>query len=332
METLDERIALAFQSGVLPDLHAVLVRREDETIVERYFPGQDYAWGRDLGRVAFDETSLHDIRSITKSVVSLLYGIAQGRGDVPAPDTRLFNVFPEYGDLAADPQRSAWTIGHALNMTLGIEWDEDLPYTDPNNSEIAMERATDRFRFVLERPIVAAAGTTWRYNGGASALVGSIIERRSGMDLFAYAERHLFGPLGITEVEWMRGRDGVPSAASGLRMTARDLARIGTMVLQGGVWDGTRIVPAGWIASLGRPVAQTTFGMGYSRMWYSSQQPVRDTGQQVPMISGMGNGGQRLFVLPSLATVGVLYCGRYSDPDQWLNPLIVLQRLILATV
>ncbi len=332
MDTLGDRIDQAYQSGVLPDLHAVLVQRRGETVAERYFTGEDNAWGRDLGTVTFSATTLHDLRSVTKSIVSLLYAIALERGEVPGPETPLLASFPQYADLADDPHRAAWTVGHALNMTLGTEWNEDLPYTDPANSEIAMETAPDRWRFILERPIDAPAGTVWRYNGGASALIGHIIERGSGLDLPDFAERHLFGPLQIGTSEWARGRDGVPSAASGLRLTAPDLAKIGELILRGGEWNGTALVPAVWIDALATPVAQTPFGLGYCRQWYTSQQPLARSGEMVPMLSGMGNGGQRLFVLPSLEMVGVLYCGRYSQPDQWLNPLIVLQRLMLAEV
>ncbi|MFX9054135.1 serine hydrolase, partial [Acinetobacter baumannii] len=88
---------------------------------------QDEAWGRPLGEVAFGPETLHDLRSVTKSIVGLLYGIALDRGKVPAPDQPLMAQFPEYPDLAADPARRDLTIAHALTMTLGTEWDETLP-------------------------------------------------------------------------------------------------------------------------------------------------------------------------------------------------------------
>ncbi|UOM33017.1 serine hydrolase [Acuticoccus sp. I52.16.1] len=331
METLGDRIDHAHTSGVLADVHAILVRRGARTVA-RYFSGADNAWGRDLGTVTFGPQVLHDLRSITKSVVSLLYAVALERGEVPPPDAPLLAQFPAYADLAAEPPRAAWTVAHALDMTMGTHWNEDLPYSDPNNSEIAMERAPDRFRFVLDRPLAAAPGTEWRYNGGATALIGHLIERGMEMDLPSAARRHLFDPLGIETTEWVRGADGTASAASGLRMTAPDLAKIGRLVLDGGVWDGRRVVPADWIASLATPAAHTPFGLGYARQWYTSEQPVDGGAAVAPMLSGMGNGGQRLFVLPGLDLVAVLFCGRYDQPDQWLNPVIVLQRLILADV
>src|SRR5262249_3781630 len=161
------------------------------------------------GRVSFGAETLHDLRSVTKSIVGLLYGIALERGLVPPPEAPLLPSFPEYPDLAADPQRMRLTVGHALPMTLGLAWDEiDRPYTDPANSEIAMENAADRYRFVLERPIVAEPGTRWTYSGGAVALIGALIARGAGKPLPEFAREALFEPLGISAFDWAAGQDG----------------------------------------------------------------------------------------------------------------------------
>jgi CubicO group peptidase (beta-lactamase class C family) len=102
-----------------------------------------------LGRVAFKPDTLHDLRSASKSIVGLLYGIALPDGKVPPPDAPLLASFPEYPDLA-DPARNRWTIHHVLTMTMGTGWDEQsVPYSDPTNSEIAMDTAPNRYRFVL---------------------------------------------------------------------------------------------------------------------------------------------------------------------------------------
>ncbi len=326
-----ERIDLGRRAGLLSDLHGILALRDGKVILERYFTGEDNAWGQPLGQVAFDRTTLHDLRSVTKSMVSLLYGIALDQGVVPEPDAPLLEAFPEYPDLAADPSRAAWRISHALNMTLGTEWDEDLPYSDPRNSEIAMEMAEDRYRFVLDRPIVAEPGARWIYNGGCTALIGALIERGSGLRLDAFAARHLFAPLGIGDSEWSGGSDGVLSAASGLRLTAPGLARIGEMILAGGQWDGRTVVPKGWLDRCAERQAATTYGLGYSHFWYLSDQPVAGGADGSRFtLSAMGNGGQRLYVIPAMKLVVVLFAGAYNRPDQWMTPTMVLQRIILS--
>ena len=156
---LGDRLDAAVRRGNLANLHAALVVRRGKLVLERYYAGRDERRGGPLGVVTFGPEVKHDLRSISKSVVGLLYGIALAEGRVPALDQPIVDQFPAYADLARDPQRRRLTIAHVLSMTLGTEWDETLPYTSPRNSEIAMEMAPDMLRFVLDRPIVAEPGS-----------------------------------------------------------------------------------------------------------------------------------------------------------------------------
>lgn len=327
-----EKLDLGYRAGLLSGLHAVVVQRNDTILFERYFAGEDQAWGRPLGYVTFDGSTLHDLRSVTKSITSLIYAIALGQGKVPTPDARLLDSFPEYPDLAGDPQRAAWTVEHALNMTLGTEWNEDLPYSNPANSEIMMERASDRYRFILDRSIAHKPGERWTYNGGCSALLGRLIAKGTGQSLENFAKDALFGPLGIASFEWSRGSDGVPSAASGLRLTARDLLRIGQLMLSKGSWGSRQIVPASWVEACMTPAVSIAEGRRYSRQWYLSEQAVPAARGALPMISANGNGGQRLFILPSLDLVVVTLAGNYNMPGQSIVPNLVLQQIVLANL
>lgn len=145
---LGHKIDAGVEAGLLRNLHCVAVARDGRLVLEKYLSGIDEEIGRGSGLVEFGPETLHDLRSVTKSVVSVLYGIALDRGLVPPPDAPLFAQFPEYPDLLADPARQDRTIRHALTMTLGMEWDESKPYTTTDNSEVAMEFADDRYRFV----------------------------------------------------------------------------------------------------------------------------------------------------------------------------------------
>ncbi|TGP83827.1 serine hydrolase, partial [bacterium M00.F.Ca.ET.221.01.1.1] len=122
---IHHKLLAGIESGLLRDLHVVLAARSGDVFLKYYAEGLDEEWGRPLGNVAFDAETLHDLRSVTKSVVSVLYGIALDKGLVPPPDARLLAQFPEYPDLAADTARAGITIGQALTMTLGMEWDEN---------------------------------------------------------------------------------------------------------------------------------------------------------------------------------------------------------------
>lgn len=150
----------------------------------------------------------------------------------------------------------------------GLEWREQVPYDSPANGEIAMMLAPDRWRYVLERPVVEPPGTRWNYSGGASELIGWLVARGTGVPLPEYARDVLFDPLGIGAFEWMAGHDGVASSASGLRLTPRDLARIGQAVLAGGRWRGRQVIPASWLDRALRPRVETAWGDGYGYQWY----------------------------------------------------------------
>ncbi|MDG4799433.1 serine hydrolase [Micromonospora sp. WMMD980] len=321
-----DRLDEALRAGQVDGLHAVVAARGGQTLLEYYGVGEDFAWINALGVVEFGPGTLHDIRSVTKSVTALLYGIALHDGLVPTPAEPLLPRFPQYPDLVADPRRARLTVEHALTMSLGLEWREDLPYDSPANAEIAMELAPDRYRYILERPIVEPPGVRWAYCGGATALLGHLITDGTGQSLPEYAQATLFEPLGISRYEWMAGPDGVASAASGLRLAPRDLLRLGELVLREGMWRGQRLVPADWIRTMLLPRLQTEWGARYGYHWYV------DSVAGHELVAGMGNGGQRLYVLPGLDLVVAVTAGNYDHPEQWRTPLALLEQVILPEI
>jgi len=329
---LADRLDAGIRSGLLGGLHSVLIARGGSLVLERYCEGADESWGEPLGTVAFGPETLHDLRSVSKSIVGLLYGVALDRGLVPPPDAPLMAQFPEYPDLAADPRRARLTVAHALTMTLGMEWDEERPYTDPANSEIAMETASDRYRFILDRPIVAEPGTRWIYSGGAVALLGRLIAKGAGKALPEFARESLFAPLGIENFEWAEGQDGVPSAASGLRLRPRDLLRIGALVLAQGRWEDRQIVSRGWLDASFKVAVATGDGRDYGRLWYFGVMPTPALAGPRRWIGAFGNGGQRLWLMPDAKLAVVVYCGNYNTPDQWITPVRIWREIVLANL
>lgn len=299
--TMAERVDAVLREGKAPGFHGLVVMQGGKVVLERYGAGVDHRLGDSLGHVEFDRDTLHDVRSVSKSIVALLYGIALGDGLVPGPRARLVDQFPQYPDLVSDPGRTHLTVEHALTMTLGLEWNEDAPYTSPANSEIAMELAPDRYRYVLERPVIEEAGKRWHYCGGATALLGGIIAQGAGRPLEEYAATALFGPLGITDFDWSRGYHGIVSAAAGVRLRPVDLAAIGQLVLDG----GRGIVPAEWLQEMLRPRVKIDDGLEYGYQWYV------DAGER-PHVKGLGNGGQAVLVFPGEELVVAVTAGEYD--------------------
>lgn len=326
-EDMQARLGRAVEAKEIVGLHSAVVVLDGERIAEAYFPGEDERWGMPIGSVDHGPDTLHDLRSITKSVVGLLYGIALSEGVVPAVDARLLDQFPDYADLHDGSARERITVADALTMRMGTAWDENLPYTDPRNSEIAMERAEDRYRFALSRPMVAEPGTTWTYNGGAVALIAKLIADGTGQDIIEFARTRLFDPLGIKRFEWVGGKDGVASAASGLRLTARDLAKIGVMVAQGGTYEGREVVPASWLEASFQRATSILPGFDYGYLWYLAKGPGGDQ-----ILIAQGNGGQRLTVQPRVGFVVSTFAGNYNDPAAWQTAVRVLVEFAVPEV
>ncbi len=149
------------------NIHAVVIVRRGKLVYERYYSGVDQNWGRPLGTVDYAPEMKHDLRSITKSVTSLLVGIARGEGKFPDLDASVIDQFPQYADLRT-PENARITFRHLLTMSSGLKWDETTPYSDPANSERRMIASTDPVRYVFEQPIVAPPGSVYNYGSSGN--------------------------------------------------------------------------------------------------------------------------------------------------------------------
>ncbi|MGD9507279.1 MAG: serine hydrolase domain-containing protein [Geminicoccaceae bacterium] len=286
------------------NLHAVVVVRDGLLVFEVYRSGADQRWGHDLGIVAHGPEVRHDVRSVSKSVTSLLVGIALDRKLIGSVDDPALAYFPELANLRT-PDKERILLRHLLAMSSGIAWDEERPYTDPKNSEIQMIRAPDPYRFVLEQPIATAPDKVWKYSGGSTQLLAGIVQRASGQRFADFAREALFEPLGITDYEWVAMPNGETAAASGLRLRPRDMAKIGQLMLNGGEWDGKRIVSAEWLQQSILPRRSSSYGY----QWWTGLSVIGE--QVVERAEAKGLGGQRIFVVPSLRLVVVTTAGLY---------------------
>jgi CubicO group peptidase (beta-lactamase class C family) len=336
---LGERLDKAISEKRIWNVHGLVVLRNDRLVLERYFEGEDRTRGIGaIGRVSFTPDTIHDLRSCSKSIVGLLYGIALQQGIVPAPEAPLFAAFPEHADLAGKEGRDRLKIQHVLTMTMGTDWDESsLPYSDPGNSETEMDAAWDRYRYILERRVVGEPGRYWTYCGGATALLARIIAKGSGMTLHEFARQNLFLPLGMGSTQWATGSDGEPFAASGARMSARDLALIGQMMLRGGKVGERLIVPADWVMRCITPAVSADEIRRYGYQWFVLDIAFGKSKGWAPgrlerMWMAQGEGGQRLFIIPALDLVIAITCGTYGADDQWIPPTRVLREIVLASV
>lgn len=293
------------------NLHSVLVARRGRLVAEFYRTGPDRSiYSLFASRVAFDAGTLHDMRSISKSVVALLVGIAAGEGrlDISRP---VLDFFPEHAGLRT-PERLAITVEHLLTMSGGLEWHEML-MPGLSNNEIRLYWDPRPLRYVLARDVVAPAGRRFTYSGGSTALLAEVLERATGSPLKTYAGERLFTPLGIARWEWLSSPYGRPLSFAGLRLTSRDLLRIGAMLLDGGRWNGRQVVPAEWVRAAFSTRVATGGGPapGYGYQFWTGD--VAHGGRRIGWVAAVGNGGQRLFLVPDLQLAVVVTAGSYGE-------------------
>ena len=316
--------------------HGVVITRHGRLVYEHYFAGDDERLGMSLGEVNFNAGTKHDIRSISKSVTSLLVGIALDRRLITDLDAPVFSFFPEYGDLRT-PEKDRMTLRHLLTMSSGLAWDEtSVAFTNPSNTYSQMEIAPRSDRFVLAQPLAAPPGTVFNYNSGGAELLGLILRKVSGKRLREFAKETLFDPLGIEDWEWEGSSGFNPAAASGLRLRPRDLAKIGQLVLERGKWQGRQIVSSSWIEDSTTPrLSGSDTAMmfyrpegisSYGYLWWLGRSPPEHPERD--MIAGGGYGGQRVFILPSLGAVVVTTAGLYGDKASGMTALTTLNEFV----
>jgi CubicO group peptidase (beta-lactamase class C family) len=316
------------------NIHSLIVIQHGQLIYEEYFAGPDERRGVPLDTRRFSAEELHDVRSVTKSVVSLLFGIAVDAGKVKDLDAPVLDFFPEYADLRA-PQRLAIRLRDMLSMTSGLEWDErTAPYGDPRNSERAMDLAPDPYRYVLERPIKSPAGSIFNYSGGDVMVIAAVLERATGMSLRSYADQVLFKPLRMQDYEWLQLPSGRYIAASGLRLRPRDMARIGELYLEEGRSEGKQIVSAGWVRQSLAPQEIIPDRAPYQHYGYYWWLGTARVGQRdVPFSTAVGWGGQRIFIAPTLDTIVVTTAGLYGEPSTRQHDIafeLIRDRVLMA--
>jgi CubicO group peptidase (beta-lactamase class C family) len=296
------------------NVHSVLVARGGKLIFERYFTGSDEIPGRFYGRrvanIAFDADTLHDMKSVSKSVASLAVGIAIDRGLIRSVNEPILSFFPELSDMRS-PERDRIQLFHALTMSMGLAWEEATPATgDDNNDEARMNRSRDACRYVLGLATKAPAGQEFFYNTGALALVSAIVRKATGRPLDEFAREALFEPLGISAVAWER-RKGDTDAGGGLRLRPRDMAKIGQLVLAGGRWNDRQIVSREWIETSTALKFKATDDQSYGYLWWLGRS--RLDGREVNWVGALGRGGQSIRIVPELDLVVVVTAGYYQD-------------------
>ena len=269
--------AAAAEAATMPRFRSLLVARHGRLALERYFGGAD-------------ATTLFDVRSVTKSVVSALTGIALRDQVLPSIDAPVAGYLsPPY---VLDDVARGLTVRQLLTMTSGYQWNED------NVAEYNQWIVSgDHVQYLLDRPHASPPGAQFTYNSAAVHTLGVVLQRAAANPLPQYARDRLFAPLGIDAVAWEVLDRGTVNGGSGIQLRGRDLLKLGQLYLQQG-WSGDRsVVPASWVEETTRPrfawrndhgaQKSVTYGMLW---WVSDANPAA--------FFAWGYGGQFVYVVP----------------------------------
>jgi CubicO group peptidase (beta-lactamase class C family) len=261
------------------DFRSVLIVRRGVLVMEEYFPSSS-------------RETRQNVYSCTKSVLSALFGIAQGEKSLPPLDARALSCLPGEESAGLDSRARLMTIEQLLTMSAGMQ----------AIRAVDMAGARDQVSFALAKPLAMDPGTRFLYTSAGPHVLSSILQKSVGMSARDYAAQKLFAPLGIQGWTWDTDGMGVTIGATNLSLTSIDLAKIGYLFLKQGDWFGTRVLPASWVADATRVRAHPTdmnraenSGYGYL-LWVD---------EQWGGYSAHGAGGQFVFVVPRLDLVVV---------------------------
>lgn len=309
--------------GRYNDIHSLLIYKDGKLVAEEYFEGYTYKWDEKKYRgdlVQWNKEMSHPIMSCTKSFMSACIGIAIDKGFIESAQQSIFDYLPKHQHLKSN-NREYITIEHLLTMTSGLAWDEwSAPHGGALTNDIDhLWLVEDQISTVLERQWWAVPGDFFTYNGGGMIILGEILKNATGMNVDKFSMQYLFEPLHIKNAEWTQYPSGIFDTGGSLKITPREMIKLGVTYLNEGIWNGKRILSANWIAKSSAPFKnnngiripiEDSGENGYAYSWWTSQ--FFHNGQTINMYRANGWGGQAIMVFPELDMVVVCTGGNYA--------------------
>ncbi len=292
-------------------LSSVLVQQHQEVLFEEYYNGAT-------------SQQLHDIRSASKSLTSLLFGIASKEGYFTSPYEKVLPVFKDYNPLLFKSyQKSEMTFFDLLSMTNPLECNDMNEYS--RGHEERMYLTHDWIEFFLNlparghmpwepKPSDLPYGRSFAYCTAGISITAAAIERRTGKKMDEYAQEKLFDSLGISNVEWLYSPTGITQGGGGLKIKPKDLLKIGQLMLNNGQWKDEQLLPLDWVTKSFTPysVSMPEIDASYGLTWWII--PFKTSDKVVTTYAAAGNGGNYLFVVPELDATVVITATAYNTP------------------
>jgi len=327
--------------GKYDEVHSMLIFKDNKLVFEEYFPGHRYKWDAPNHHgewISWDKSTLHGVKSVTKSITSICIGIAIDKGFIKSVHQSIFDYLPDHQHLKMGDKEKI-SIEHLLTMTSGLEWNEwGAPLSSASNDIVGIwYQDKDPITFILEKPLINNPGTTFTYSGGNTAILGEIIRNATNMELDKFSEEYLFKPLEIDSSNWpLRYNNGVIEAGGGLEITPRDMVKIGVTYLNNGIFNDKQIISKQWIEKSTTLYSNNTNinipghasgSHDYSYSWWLKS--YTKSGEEINMYHAVGWGGQEIIILPELNTVVVFTGGNYIPNVKVIE---ILEEYILPAI
>jgi len=295
-------------------VHSVLLVKNSQLVLESYF-----------GNTTVDRP--HDLRSATKSITSLLMGIAIDKGFINSVDDPVNAYVPLKAGEHTDPIKETITLRHLLTMSTGLDcndWDKKS-----KGQEDHIYKKQDWLQYFIDLPLINPPGEVAAYCTMGQILATEAIARASGMAIDEFAQKYLFQPLGITNLQWGHtSKKNVIASGKRLYMTSRDIAKIGQLLLNKGKWDGQQIISEKWLEASTTPHTKIS-GLDYGFLWWRI--PFQGNQKLLTAICATGNGGQYLMLFPELDMMAVFTGGAYNSNDDKL-PFAIVNKVFIPSI
>lgn len=293
-------------SGSWPRIHSIVIVKNGKLVLEEYYNGRTYNWPFDLGDViSFNRNTLHQQCCVTKSIISILTGIALEHNLIDSLSESVFDYFPQYSPFQNwDTLKSKITLEHLITMTAGFTYQDY-----DGNFWIEIYPSKDWLREVLDLRVSYVPGNHWAYFSSSTDLLSAVIGEAAGLNLATFAKQYLFDPLEISEVEWYLTPTGRPWGGGCQKLRPIDMAKIGYMMINAGQWKGQQIISQDWIDE---STLERNPRYGYS--WWRI--PFYSNGVMYKAIVASGAGGQRICLFPELQLVIVTTGGYYYEYEE----------------
>ncbi len=297
------------------DLQSVSVFKNNKIVYDKHLNGSTYS-------------TITDIRSATKSFISALIGIAIDKGSIKSIDEKILPYFSDYYPIKnLDHNKRNIRIRDLLTMTSGFD-SEDEVRTSKGNEDNLDALSGDWVRFSIDVPMLNKPGEKWAYSSMNTFLLGYILEKATGEKLAVFAEKNLFIPLGINNIQWRRTPKGRIVAQGNFKISSRDMGKFGQLFLDNGVYNGKQIVSKEWVSKSTKgifPVHWNNYD-SYGFKWYNHT--LNMNGKLVPYVLASGNGGNKIYIISKYNLVVTIISTAYGKGRGHTRSLEILKKIL----